>query len=86
MSCSHGRSSDIVGSFTVSDRQCELAGETDKPGSAMLTYRKIITIDGGRAQYWGDRKEGFRLIRQTEEARIDGNDPESDYELLHGPD
>jgi len=123
-----------------------------------MTYRKIITIDGGSAQYWRDRKEGFRLIREAEEAiehlkhepmyirgrwddeygdfepvenlapfdrvdeaiaaiesnetavsiliaqrrtyigdwkvraviyalaRIDGDDPESDYELLHGPD
>lgn len=122
-----------------------------------MTYRKIITIDGGSAQYWRDRKEGFRLIREAEEAvedlkhertyiagkwddeygdyepvenlapfdrvdeaiaaieanetamsiliaqrrtcignkvrsviyalaRIDGADPEGDYELLHGPD
>lgn len=123
-----------------------------------MTYRKVITIDGGSAQYWRDRKEGFRLIRKAEEAierlkhepmyirgrwddeygdfepvenlapfdrvdeaiaaieanetavsiliaqrrtcigdwkvraviyalaRIDGDDPESDYELLHGPD
>ena len=123
-----------------------------------MTYRKIITIDGGSAQYWRDRKEGFRLIREAEEAieqlkhepmyirgrwddeygdfepvenlapfdrvdeaiaaieanetavsiliaqrrtsigdwkaraviyalaRSDGDDPESDYELLHGPD
>ena len=33
-----------------------------------MTYRKIITIDGGSAQYWRDRKEGFRLIREAEEA------------------
>lgn len=123
-----------------------------------MTYRKIITIDGGSAQYWRDRKEGFRLIREAEEAvehlkheptyiagawnddygdyepvenlephdrveeaieaieanptalsiliaqrrthigfhkvravihalaLIDGDDPEGDYELLHGPD
>jgi hypothetical protein len=123
-----------------------------------MTYRRIITIDGGSAQYWRERKEGFRLIREAEEAiedlkhermyirgawnddygdfepvenlapfdrvdeaiaaieanetavsiliaqrrtcignwkmlaviyalaRIDGDDPESDYELLHGPD
>ena len=123
-----------------------------------MTYRRIITIDGGCAQYWRERKEGFRLIREAEEAiedlkhermyirgawnddygdfepvenlapfdrvdeaiaaieanetavsiliaqrrtyignwkvlaviyalaRIDGDDPESDYELLHGPD
>lgn len=123
-----------------------------------MTYRRIIIIDGGSAQYWRDRKKGFRLIREAEEAiedlkhermyirgawnddygdfepvenlapfdrvdeaiaaieanetavsiliaqrrtcignwkvlaviyalaRIDGDDPESDYELLHGPD
>lgn len=123
-----------------------------------MTYRKIPTTDGGSAQYWRDRKEGFRLIREAEHAvenlkhepmyiagrwddeygdyepvenlepfdrvdemiaaieanetalsiliaqrrthigdhkiraviyalaRIDGVDPESDYELLHGPD
>lgn len=29
---------------------------------------KIVTIDGGSAQYWRDRHEGFRLIREAEEA------------------
>ena len=123
-----------------------------------MTHRRTKTIDGGSAQYWRDRKEGFRLIFEAEEAvkdlkgqpmyiagdwdddygdyepvenlapldrvdeaiaaieanatavsilvaqrrthigdfkvraaiyelaRIDGDDPEGDYELLHGPD
>lgn len=122
-----------------------------------MTHQNIKTIDGGSAQYWLDRKEGFRLIREAEKAieglkhqpmylagkwddeyggyepieniapfdraeeaiaaieadetavsilvaqrrthigdyqvraviselaRIDGDDPEGDYELLHGP-
>lgn len=33
-----------------------------------MTNRKITTIDGGSAQYWRDRKEGFRLIREAEQA------------------
>lgn len=33
-----------------------------------MTHRKIITIDGGSAQYWRERTEGFRLIREAEQA------------------
>lgn len=33
-----------------------------------MTNRKLITIDGGSAQYWRQRKEGFRLIRGAERA------------------
>ncbi|RUT90472.1 hypothetical protein EOD23_36045 [Mesorhizobium sp. USDA-HM6] len=31
-----------------------------------MTHRKIITIDGGSAEYWRQRKQGFRLIREAE--------------------
>ncbi|WP_094462447.1 hypothetical protein [Pannonibacter phragmitetus] len=123
-----------------------------------MIHREIKSIDGGSAQYWQDRRVGFRLIREAEEAveslkhepmyiagnwdddygdyepvenlapfdrvdeviaeieanetavsiliaqrrthigdwkiraviyalaRLDGDDPEGDYELLHGPD
>ncbi|MCO5153982.1 MULTISPECIES: hypothetical protein [unclassified Shinella] len=33
-----------------------------------MTHRKITVIDGGSAQYWKERKEGFRLIREAERA------------------
>ncbi|MGB3831177.1 MAG: hypothetical protein WA975_04850 [Mesorhizobium sp.] len=33
-----------------------------------MTNHKITRIDGGSAQYWKDRTEGFRLIREAEEA------------------
>lgn len=33
-----------------------------------MTQNKITTIDGGSAQYWQDRTEAFRLIREAEEA------------------
>lgn len=33
-----------------------------------MTHRKIIVIDGGSAQYWRERKEGFRLIHVAERA------------------
>ena len=31
-----------------------------------MTHQNIKTIDGGSAQYWRDRKEGFRLIREAD--------------------
>lgn len=33
-----------------------------------MTNRKITVIDGGSAQYWRERKEGFRLIHEAEHA------------------
>lgn len=36
-----------------------------------MTTNTIRTIDGGSAQYWRDRIEGFRLIREAEEAAKD---------------
>lgn len=33
-----------------------------------MTQRKIKTIDGGSPEYWRQRTEGFRLIRQAERA------------------
>jgi hypothetical protein len=33
-----------------------------------MTDRKITVIDGGSAQYWRERKEGFRLIHEAERA------------------
>lgn len=33
-----------------------------------MTNRKITVIDGGSAQYWSERKEGFRLIHEAERA------------------
>ncbi|OYU86010.1 MAG: hypothetical protein CFE29_31365 [Bradyrhizobiaceae bacterium PARB1] len=33
-----------------------------------MTHRKIITIDGGSAEYWRQRTEGFRLIHEAERA------------------
>ncbi|PRD43552.1 hypothetical protein C5748_09790 [Phyllobacterium phragmitis] len=33
-----------------------------------MTQRKIITIDGGSAEYWRQRKLGFWLIREAERA------------------
>ncbi len=33
-----------------------------------MTQRKIITIDGGSAEYWRQRTEGFRLIHEAERA------------------
>lgn len=33
-----------------------------------MTQRKIRTIDGGSPEYWRQRKEGFRLIREAERA------------------
>lgn len=31
-----------------------------------MTHRNIITIDGGSAEYWRQRREGFRLIHDAE--------------------
>ena len=33
-----------------------------------MTNRKIITIDSGSPEYWRQRIEGFRLIREAERA------------------
>lgn len=33
-----------------------------------MTHRKIITVDGGSAEYWQQRRVAFALIRQAEEA------------------
>lgn len=33
-----------------------------------MTQRKIRTIDGGSPDYWRQRAEGFRLIREAERA------------------
>ena len=33
-----------------------------------MTERKITVIDGGSAEYWRQRTEGFRLIREAEHA------------------
>ncbi len=33
-----------------------------------MTDRIITVIDGGSAQYWRERKEGFRLIHEAERA------------------
>lgn len=33
-----------------------------------MTERKITVIDGGSAEYWRQRKEGFRLIHEAERA------------------
>ncbi len=33
-----------------------------------MTHQKIITIDGGSAEYWKQRKLAFRLIRKAESA------------------
>lgn len=33
-----------------------------------MTERKIKYIDGGRPEYWRQRSEGFRLIRDAERA------------------
>ena len=33
-----------------------------------MTNRTIITIDGGSAEYWRQRKHGFHLIREAERA------------------
>ncbi|WP_157016850.1 hypothetical protein [Mesorhizobium xinjiangense] len=33
-----------------------------------MTHRKIISIDGGSAEYWRQRKLGFRMIREAEQA------------------
>lgn len=33
-----------------------------------MTHRKITVVDGGSAQYWRERTEGFRLIREAERA------------------
>ena len=33
-----------------------------------MTHRKITVIDGGSAQYWKERTEGFRRIREAERA------------------
>lgn len=35
-----------------------------------MTNRKIITIDGGSPEYWRQRTEGFRLIREAEAAAL----------------
>ncbi|TIQ41816.1 MAG: hypothetical protein E5X49_16820 [Mesorhizobium sp.] len=35
-----------------------------------MTTRKIITIDGGNAEYWLQRKKGFRLICEAECAAV----------------
>jgi len=31
-----------------------------------MIHRNNITIDGGSAEYWRNRKQGFRLIREAE--------------------
>ncbi|TGT57758.1 hypothetical protein EN813_037725 [Mesorhizobium sp. M00.F.Ca.ET.170.01.1.1] len=31
-----------------------------------MTHRNIVTIDGGSAEYWRQRRQGFRLIREAE--------------------
>lgn len=33
-----------------------------------MTHRKITMIDGGSAEYWRQRKEGFAIIREAERA------------------
>ncbi|MDH4992450.1 hypothetical protein QEZ48_16690 [Aquamicrobium lusatiense] len=33
-----------------------------------MTNQKIISIDGGSAEYWRQRKLGFRLIREADQA------------------
>ncbi|NTI26848.1 hypothetical protein G6M87_32060 (plasmid) [Rhizobium rhizogenes] len=33
-----------------------------------MTQRKIKSIDGGSPEYWRQRTEGFRLIREAERA------------------
>lgn len=33
-----------------------------------MTPRKIITVDGGSAEYWRQRKIAFALIREAEQA------------------
>lgn len=33
-----------------------------------MTQNNIITIDGGSAEFWRRRKQGFRLIRAAEQA------------------
>lgn len=33
-----------------------------------MTNRKITSIDGGSAEYWRQRKLGFRLIHEAEQA------------------
>ena len=35
-----------------------------------MAQRNIITIDGGSAEYWRRRKQGFRAIREAEKARL----------------
>ena len=35
-----------------------------------MTQRKIKYIDGGSPEYWRQRTEGFRLIREAERALI----------------
>lgn len=32
-----------------------------------MTYRTMTSIDGGSADYWRQRTEGFRLIREAED-------------------
>ncbi|ANH05769.1 MAG: hypothetical protein ACOY3N_12065 [Bradyrhizobium sp.] len=46
-----------------------------------MTHRKIITIDGGSAEYWRQRTEGFRLIHDAERALERLNDAPM---YLHG--
>ncbi|RAZ87516.1 hypothetical protein DPM33_25665 [Mesorhizobium hawassense] len=31
-----------------------------------MTHRDIVTIDGGSAEYWRQRKQAFRLIHEAE--------------------
>jgi hypothetical protein len=31
-----------------------------------MTHRTIISVDGGSADYWRQRKQAFRLIREAE--------------------
>ncbi|BCM17793.1 hypothetical protein [Mesorhizobium sp. J8] len=31
-----------------------------------MTHRNIVTMDGGSSEYWRQRKQGFRLIREAE--------------------
>ncbi|WP_292442682.1 hypothetical protein [Mesorhizobium sp.] len=36
-----------------------------------MTHRNIISIDGGSADYWRQRRKAFRLIREAERAAED---------------
>ncbi|MBA8907950.1 hypothetical protein [Aminobacter ciceronei] len=36
-----------------------------------MTHRNFISVDGGSAEYWRQRKQAFRLIREAERAAED---------------